>query len=106
MSFVKSVDDRTFSDVIAHGTVLVDFSAAWCGPCQMLAPVLEMLAQEMKDKVTIVKVDVDESQSLAMQYEISSVPTLILFQDGIMKQRMTGIRDVASLKDLLESANG
>ena len=105
MSYVKTVDDRTFADVIAKGTVLVDFSATWCGPCQMLAPVLEMLAKEMGDKATIVSVDVDDSQSLAMQYDISSVPTLILFQDGVVKQRMTGIRDLASLKNLLESAS-
>jgi thioredoxin 1 len=106
MANVKSVDDRTFADEIASGTVLVDFTASWCGPCRMLAPILEMLAQEMKEKVSIVKVDVDESQSLAAQYDISSVPTLILFQDGVLKHRVVGLKDLASLRDLVESVSG
>ena len=104
MAYVKSVDDRTFNDVIASGTVLVDFSAAWCGPCRMLAPMLEILAKEMQGTATIIQVDVDESQSIAMQYDISSVPTLILFKDGILKQRIVGLKDLASLKELIETA--
>jgi thioredoxin 1 len=102
MAYVKTVDDRTFSDVIANGTVLVDFSADWCGPCQMLAPILEMLAEQMKDTVTIIKVDVDQSQSIAMQYDISSVPTLILFKDGELKERVVGLKDLKSLQRLIE----
>ena len=104
MAYVKSVDDRTFNDVIASGTVLVDFSAAWCGPCRMLAPMLEILAKEMQGTATIIQVDVDESQSIAMQYDISSVPTLILFKDGVLKQRIVGLKDLASLKELIETA--
>lgn len=102
---IRTVDDRTFSDVIANGTVLVDFSADWCGPCQMLAPILEMLAEQMKDKLTIIKVDVDESQSIAMQYDISSVPTLILFKDGELKERVVGLKDLRSLQRLIEEAS-
>ncbi len=104
MTYVKSVDDRTFSDIIANGTVLVDFSASWCGPCRMLTPILELLAEQMKDSVTVIKVDVDESQSIAMQYDISSVPTLILFKDGVVKQRIVGLKDLASLKQLIQEA--
>lgn len=104
MAYVKQVDDRTFADVIASGTVLVDFSADWCGPCRMLAPILELLAQQMKDTVTVIKVDVDQSQSIAMQYDISSVPTLILFKDGVVKHRVVGLKDLASLKNLIEGA--
>ena len=102
MAYVKSVDDRTFSDIVATGTVLVDFSADWCGPCRMLAPILELLAQQMQDTVTVIKVDVDESQSIAMQYDISSVPTLIIFKDGVVKHRVVGLKDLASLKRLIE----
>ena len=102
MDNVQTVDDRSFSDVISSGTVLVDFSADWCGPCRMLAPILDALAKELEGRVKVVKVDVDESQSIATQYDISSVPTLLLFKDGQMKHRMTGLKDLASLKTIVE----
>jgi thioredoxin 1 len=104
MSYVKHVDDRTFADVIASGTVLVDFSAEWCGPCRMLSPILEILAQQMNETLTVIKVDVDESQSIATQYDISSVPTLILFKDGVVKTRVVGLKDLASLTKIIEEA--
>lgn len=102
MDYVQTVDDRRFKDVISQGTVLVDFSADWCGPCRMLAPILDMLAKELEGRATVVKVDVDESQSIATQYDISSVPTLLLFQNGEMKHRMVGLKDFASLKNMIE----
>jgi thioredoxin 1 len=104
MSTVEQVDDRTFSDVIATGTVLVDFSAEWCGPCRMLAPILDKLAEQMGDTVKIVSVDVDQSQSLALQYNISSVPTLLLFKGGKLRETIVGLRDLTSLQRLLEEA--
>ena len=102
MDYVQTVDDRRFNDVISKGTVLVDFSADWCGPCRMLAPILDMLAKELEGRATVVKVDVDESQSIATQYDISSVPTLLLFKDGELKHRMVGLKDFATLKNLIE----
>jgi thioredoxin 1 len=106
MDYVQTVDDRRFNDVISHGMVLVDFSADWCGPCRMLAPILDMLAKELEGRVTVVKVDVDESQSIATQYDISSVPTLLLFKDGELKHRMVGLKDFATLKSLIEEIEG
>ena len=106
MDYVQTVDDRRFNDVIAQGTVLVDFSADWCGPCRMLAPILDMLAKELEGRATIVKVDVDESQSIATQYDISSVPTLLLFKNGELKHRMVGLKDFATLKNLIEELEG
>ena len=102
MDYVQNIDDRSFSDVIASGTVLVDFSADWCGPCRMLGPILDSLAKELEGRVKIVKVDVDQSQSIASQYDISSVPTILLFKDGQLKQRMTGLKDIATLKSIVE----
>ena len=102
MDYVQNIDDRSFSDVIASGTVLVDFSADWCGPCRMLGPILDSLAKELEGRVKIVKIDVDQSQSIASQYDISSVPTILLFKDGQLKQRMTGLKDIATLKSIVE----
>ena len=106
MDYVQTIDDRSFSDVIASGTVLVDFSADWCGPCRMLGPILDSLAKELEGRVKIVKIDVDQSQSIASQYDISSVPTILLFKDGQLKQRMTGLKDIATLKSIVEELTG
>ena len=66
----------------SEGLVLVDFSATWCGPCRMLAPVLEEIATEKAGSLTVYKVDIDQSRDVAMQFGVTSVPTMILFQDG------------------------
>ena len=74
-------DSAEFSNETAKGKVLVDFYATWCGPCKMLAPVLEKIANEHED-LTVLKIDVDEVGDLAAKYDIRSIPTLILFEDG------------------------
>ena len=78
-----------FEEAIAKGEVLVDFWATWCGPCRMLAPVLEEVDKELPD-LTIVKVDVDEAPELAAKFGISSIPTLIRFQDGKEGEKTLG----------------
>jgi thioredoxin 1 len=89
---IQHVGETDFdSEVIsANLPVLVDFTAVWCGPCKMLEPIVEQLAQEWEGKVKIVKLDVDENADLAMQYQIMGVPTLILFSNGQPLERMTG----------------
>ncbi|HWI59807.1 MAG TPA: thioredoxin [Bacillota bacterium] len=78
--------------------ILVDFWAEWCGPCKMLAPVLDELAQEYEGRVRIGKVNIDEYQELAVQYGIRSIPTLLLFQQGQVTEQVVGLRSKRDLK--------
>ena len=73
--------------------VLVDFWASWCGPCKMLAPIIEEIAEEYDGKIKVGKVNVDDEQQLAMDYGIASIPTVILFNDGEIKETLIGYRD-------------
>ena len=94
MSTVKYVNSDTFEAEVlkAQIPVLVDFTASWCGPCKMLAPVVEALAEEWEGKIKVVKLDVDNDKDKASEYGIMSVPTLLLFVDGEKKERLTGFR--------------
>ncbi len=89
---IKHTTDASFeSDVLkAERPVLVDFWAVWCGPCRAIAPHLDALADEMDGKVDIVKLNVDEHQQTAMQYQVRSIPTLLLFKNGEVVDRMVG----------------
>lgn len=73
--------------------VLVDFYADWCGPCKMMAPVVEELAKELQGKAKVGKINVDENQDLAMEYNVMSIPTLIIFKEGKEFKRLVGVRD-------------
>jgi thioredoxin 1 len=90
----------------AAGTVLVDFYAPWCGPCKMLAPVLGQLAGEFTGKIKIAKLNVDEAPVLAGAYNITGVPTLMLFRGGQMVERIVGLPSPRALKASLDKAAG
>ncbi len=101
---IKKLTEDTFDAGVKTGVVLVDFYADWCGPCRMLAPVLAQVAEEMKGKASVVKVDIDEALKVTEKLQITSVPTLILFKDGKEFERVIGLRDADFLKDFVRSA--
>ena len=91
MSVIK-VNKSNFEELLkSEKTVLVDFYADWCGPCKMLAPIIEQVANEVSD-ITVGKVNVDESGELAAQFGISSIPTMIIFKDGVESRRIIGFK--------------
>jgi len=83
--------------------VLVDFYATWCGPCQMMAPILEQVKAQMKERLQIVKIDSDKYPELASQYNIEALPTLVLFKNGQPVDRIEGVRQAPQLIQYLES---
>lgn len=105
MSKPVAVTDSTFEKVVlgADQPVLVDFWAEWCGPCKMIAPVLEDLATELDGKLTIGKLDVDDNQNTAMAYGVFSIPTLVLFKDGEPVERIVGYQPKPQLMNRLKA---
>lgn len=103
MSVVKISQD-SFKQEISSGVVLVDFYADWCGPCKMIAPVLEQLAEEFVGKVKIGKVDVDQAPLISQQFNIFSIPTLILFKDGEKIDEVAGFQSKDMLIKLIQKA--
>jgi thioredoxin 1 len=98
---LKDLNADNFNATIASGTVLVDFWAPWCGPCKMQTPILEKVADKIGDKAVIAKVNVDEAPTLAAQFGVRSIPTLILFKDGQKVKDFIGVQQEAALVDVL-----
>ncbi|MGS5516443.1 thioredoxin [Clostridioides difficile] len=94
--FIKEVENK-------DGLVVVDFFATWCGPCKMLSPVYEALGNEMAEKANFLKVDIDQSIELAQEFEVSTVPTVIIFKDGKPVDRLIGFIPKDNLKKKVES---
>ncbi|WP_017726661.1 thioredoxin [Halalkalibacterium ligniniphilum] len=98
---IVNVTDQTFGSETSEGVVLADFWAPWCGPCKMIAPVLEELDAEMGDKVKIAKLDVDENQETASKFGVMSIPTLLVFKDGEVVDQVVGFQPKEALAELL-----
>ena len=99
-NIVTLTDDNFATEVLQSGQpILVDFWAEWCGPCKMLAPILDELAEEYNGRVKIGKVNIDDHQSLAAQYGIRSIPTLLLFHQGQVADQLVGLRSKRDLKN-------
>ncbi len=104
MKATIELNDTNFeAEVLKSGQpVLVDFWAEWCGPCKMIAPVLEEIATEQAGRVKIAKVNVDENPGLAAQYQVQSIPTLIYFADGVARDRVIGAAGKKAIVSRLE----
>ena len=104
MSIIKVTSENFKSEVLeSEKPVLVDFYADWCGPCKMMSPVIEELAEELSDRLKVGKINVDENQDLAMEYGIMSIPTIVLIKNGEVTKTFVGVRDKNELMGSLEN---
>lgn len=98
---IAHVDDQNFKAETSEGLVLADFWAPWCGPCKMIAPVLEELDGDMGDKVKIVKLNVDDNQETAAAFGVMSIPTLIVFKNGEAVDKVVGFKPKEALAEVI-----
>ncbi|GGD13648.1 thioredoxin [Pontibacillus salipaludis] len=99
---IKDVTDQTFKSETAQGLVIADLGAPWCGPCKMIAPVLEEIDAEKGDQMSIVKLDVDNNPETAQQYGVMSVPTLLYFKDGELVDQSVGFKPKEEIVSIAE----
>ena len=95
---VKQIDTKEFKEVIKEGKVVVDLFATWCGPCKMLSPILDEISEEITT-TEFYKIDVDDNQDVAREYNVMSIPTILIFEDGNLVNKIVGLR---SREDLIE----
>tara|TARA_B100000963_G_scaffold346005_1_gene350735 strand:+ start:361 stop:675 length:315 start_codon:yes stop_codon:yes gene_type:complete len=95
------LNNDNFDDVTSNGVVLVDFWAPWCGPCKMLTPILEKVKEDVGDSAVISKVNVDENPQLASKFGVRSIPTILIFKNGEIKETLVGLKQQAELTSLL-----
>jgi len=102
-AFMEQSGTKSFTGIInGNKPVLVDFSAEWCGPCKMMPPILKELKSKLGDAVTILKMDIDRNPAVAASYQIQSVPTLIVFRNGQIKWRQSGVMPAGQIQSVLE----
>ena len=98
---VKILDNANFEDIINKGVSLVDFWAEWCGPCRMQGPIIEKLAEKLGDKLNICKLNVDVSAAISQKYNITSIPTIIFYKDGLVIKKLVGLQDENALQSAI-----
>ena len=104
MSIITITDDNFEREVIKkEELVVVDFWATWCGPCRAISPVIDELANQYEGKVTVGKINVDEQRNLAAKYKVMSIPTVMLFKNGEVVDKVVGLRSREDLEELIES---
>ncbi len=106
MSNVAEVTQANFDTTVGKGVTLVDFWAEWCGPCKMIAPVIDQLAADYKGKANVVKLNIDNEGAVAERYNVSSIPTLLVIKDGKEHKRFIGVTSKSVLAAALDSATG
>lgn len=102
---MKVVTKDEFQEILSNSDtpILVDYFADWCGPCKMLAPIIEKLAPDYEGKIKIVKVDIDDQPELAQEQNVRSIPTLVVYKDGKEASREVGFKTEAQLKEMLDA---
>ena len=103
MSDVKHLNSANFEELTSKGLVLIDFWATWCGPCRMLGPVLDQVADEMGDEAVVGKINIDEEQDLAVKFGVRSIPALFILKDGEVVESFVGVKDKSTLVNSLKS---
>ena len=98
---VNEINEKEFNDKIKSGKVLVDCFAPWCGPCRMLSPIIDEIAGEI-DNYTFYKLNIDNCENISREYGIMSIPTLLIFEDGELKEKLIGFKTKDELKEILK----
>ena len=104
MSVLNVTSENYESEVLkSEKTVLIDFYADWCGPCKMMSPVIDEIAEEMKETIKVGKINVDENQDLAMEYGVMSIPTIVILKNGEVQKTFVGVTDKEEIKQALNN---
>jgi thioredoxin 1 len=101
---LKHLNDDNFESTISKGVTLVDFYADWCGPCRMIAPIIEDLAKEYQGKATVAKIDIENAQKTTASFGVTSIPTVIVFKDGKEFKKVIGVRGKDEYSKMIASA--